>query len=285
MMKISTIITILLMLFSFSCEGGKMGEKTASLKNDIALKDAIAKVANQRIYFGHQSVGYNIIDGIKDLSSENPGAHINIVETKDAATLNGKPGFMHSAVGNNMDPTSKLEDFSRTLDSGIADKADIAFVKFCYVDITQDSDVQKIFDLYKETICRLKKKYPKITFVHFTAPLTSKQTDIKTMAKNLIKKIIGRPVRTYKDNLNRNRYNALLKKEYEGKDPIFDLAGIESTLPDGSKVSYSEDGVQFYALAPDYTDDGGHLNKLGRRAVAARLIEFLAALPDNNNRR
>jgi len=282
MLRISTALIFILMLLLYSCDGGKMGENATPLKNDIALEDALGKVAKQRIYFGHQSVGYNIIDGIKDLSSEYPNAHINIVETKDLVSFSGKPAFMHSAVGNNTDPASKLNDFTRVLDHNIAGKLDVAFIKFCYVDITQESDTQKIFDLYKNTIEYLKKKHPGITFVHVTVPLTSKQEDIKTMSKNLIKKIIGRPVQTYKDNIQRNKYNEMLKKEYQAKDPIFDLAAIESTLPDGTHILQSEDGSSFYSLAPEYTEDGGHLNKLGQRIVASQLIAFLASLPVHN---
>jgi hypothetical protein len=259
-----------------------MQEKTLPLKNGVEIQDALNKVAHQRIYFGHQSVGYNIMDGIKDLSNEYPLLRFNIIEAGDPALIKGEPAFIHSAVGHNTDPVSKLVDFSKYLNSGIAGKVNIAFIKFCYVDITQGSDVQMIFGRYKESIERLKKEYPKITFVHVTMPLTSEQSDIKTMAKNLIKLIIGRPVRSHKDNIPRNRYNEMLKKEYEGRDPVFDLAGIESTLMDGSRVIHSEEGSNFYSLAPEYTEDGGHLNKQGRRIVAIHLVNFLANLSAQN---
>jgi len=258
-----------------------MQERAASSKSNVDIQDALNKVAHQIVFFGHQSVGYNIIDGIKDISLEHPSVSINIIELNDRTPANREPAFMHAVVGHNTEPISKLKDFSRYLDTGLGRKVNIAFVKFCYVDITQGSDVQKIFNRYKETIDNLKNKYPNVTFVHLTAPLTSKQNDIKTLAQNIIKRIIARPVRSYKDNISRNAYNELLKREYEGKEPVFDLAAIESTLPDGSRVSYSEDGVNFYALAPEYTDDGGHLNKQGRRIVAIKLVEFLATLPAN----
>jgi len=277
------IIILLFSLFVYSCEGGKMREETVALK-DEATQESLKKVARQKIFFGHQSVGYNILDGIKDFVQEYPQTHLNMIEANDPAMLDGEPALVHSPVGHNTDPVSKLADFSKYLDSGLGSKVDIAFVKFCYVDITQGVDARTIFDSYKETHKRLKSRYPNIIFVHITVPLTSKQTDVKTMAKNLIKKVIGRPVRSYTDNIPRNQFNDLLKHEYEGIEPVFDLAEIESTLPDGKRVINSEDGITFYSMAPEYTSDGGHLNEKGRRIVARKLLKFLAGLPVPNSR-
>ena len=75
---------------------------------------------------------------------------------------------------------------------------------------------------------------------------------------------MGKPVY---NNINRNQFNEILRKEYEGKAPIFDLAKIESTYPDG-KTSYS--------MVPDYTYDGGHLNETGRKKAAEQLLVLLA---------
>ncbi|BBO88550.1 hypothetical protein [Desulfosarcina ovata] len=70
------------------------------------------KLSQKKIYFGHQSVGYNIIDGIKDLMKENPKIKLNIVETKDVNGIKG--GFLaHSTVGKNTDPKSKIDDFNK----------------------------------------------------------------------------------------------------------------------------------------------------------------------------
>jgi hypothetical protein len=277
--KIVTILMLVLLPLVYSCEGGKMREETVPQKNDVAVQKALEKVAEQRIFFGHQSVGYNIMDGLKDIAKEYPEQHLKIADAADPARLDGKPIFLHSEVGQNTDPVSKLNDFSKLLDHGIGSKVDIAFVKFCYVDFTQETDTQKLFDSYKAVHKSLKKKYPKITFVHVTAPLTSKQTDVMTLTKNVVKYIIGRPVRSYKDNISRNQFNDMLTKEYAGKEPIFDLALIESTLPDGKRVVNSREGKNFFSLAPEYTSDGGHLNEKGRRIVAIKLLEFLAGLP------
>ena len=280
--KLPVMIMLIFSLLVYSCKEGKVPERTISLKNDLTVLDSLKKVAEERIFFGHQSVGYNIVAGLNDIARQYPEVHLNIIETNDPAKLDGKPAFIHSPVGHNTDPASKLDDFSKYLDRGIAGKVDIAFVKFCYVDISQGSDINKIFSNYKESLAGLKKRYPGITFVHVTDPLTSEQTDLKTTVKNLIKKIIGRPVRTHKDNIPRNLFNDMLKKEYQGREPLFDLASIESTRQDGSRVMHSKDGITFYSLAPEYTDDGGHLNETGRRIVAIQLIKFLSGLPVHN---
>jgi lysophospholipase L1-like esterase len=70
----------------------------------------------------------------------------------------------------------------------------------------------------------------------------------------------------------------LLRKNYEGKEPVFDLARIESTRPDGTRETFTQDGKTYYALVPAYTKDGGHLNKLGRKKVAEQLLLLLVSL-------
>jgi len=70
-----------------------------------------------------------------------------------------------------------------------------------------------------------------------------------------------------------------MRQEYQENGNLFDIAEIESTLPDGSKVTYDYMGNTYYALAPQYTNDGGHLNEAGRRIVVAQqLLLFLARL-------
>ena len=39
-----------------------------------------------------------------------------------------------------------------------------------------------------------------------------------------------------------------------------------------------ETGKEYYTLIPDYTDDGGHLNDLGKEIIAEKLLLFLVNL-------
>ena len=230
------------------------------------------KLAQKKIYFGHQSVGFNILDGIKDVMKEHSEINVNIVETADES--NFKVGLLaHSRVGKNVDPKSKITEFANFIDSGIGKKADAAALKFCYVDITAGTNANNVFNDYSDSILQLKAKYPDMIIIHFTNPLTQRQTGLKTW----IKKVIGRPG-SVENNIKRYEYNEMLIKQYEGKEPIFNIAKIQSTYPDGTRCSFTKDGKTYYSMVPEYTTDGGHLNEAGRKKVAEQFLILLAKL-------
>ena len=61
-----------------------MTQKTIKLNRLRDVSDsALEKLSKKKIYFGHQSVGNNIVDGISDLMKENPGIKLNILKTDD----------------------------------------------------------------------------------------------------------------------------------------------------------------------------------------------------------
>ena len=236
------------------------------------INSSVTAVANMRIFFGHQSVGKNILDGINDIS-EGGNNKINIVESR-IADDSSEPAFLHAGVGKNKDPLSKIVDFREIVKNEIGGKVDVAFFKFCYVDFDQTTDIQSTFNKYQETMKALKENYPQTTFVHFTVPLVEARLNMK----GYVKKIIGRYDTKREGNIKRNQFNTMLKAEYEGKEPIFDLAGIESTYPDGKNETFEKDGRTYYALAPLYTNDSGHLNETGSKVLAGKLLYFLASL-------
>jgi hypothetical protein len=242
-----------------------------------SIKDVPAssweKLSQKKIYFGHQSVGFNIIEGIKDVMKENPRIKLNIVETSDPVDFN-RGIFAHSRVGRNQDPASKVDEFVNFMEKGIGDKADVAVLKFCFVDILTNSDVENIFSHYERSISQLKSRFPGVNIIHFTNPLTS----IQTGPKAWVKKIIGRTIDGVDDNIKRSEYNKMLLDKYEGKDLVFDLAKIESTFPDERRSSFIKDGKTYYSLVPKYTNDGGHLNEKGCKLVAEQLLILLASL-------
>jgi hypothetical protein len=242
-----------------------------------SIKDVSAEkwkeLTQKKIYFGHQSVGFNILDGIKDVMKDHPKIKINIVETADESDF--KVGLLaHSRVGKNVDPKSKITEFANFIDSGIGKKADAAALKFCYVDMQPQTDVERIFSDYGSSIKLLKNKYSDMIIIHFTIPLKERQTGPKAW----VKKIIGRPLSGVDDNIKRNEYNEMLIKQYEGKEPIFDIAKIQSTYPDGTRCSFSKDGSSYYSMVPEYSNDGGHLNETGRKKVAEQFLILLAKL-------
>ena len=248
-------------------------KKTAFLSIKDVPETTWKKLAEKRIYFGHQSVGYNILDGMRDIMKENPQIRLKIVETSNPEDFKA-PIFAHSRVGKNEDPKSKCDSFADFIEKGLGNKTDFAFFKFCFVDITAGTNVEKVFNDYKSTMSGLKRKYPQVVFIHFTSPLMTVQTGIKALIKN----IIGRSIDGYDENINRNQFNEMIKKEYEGKDAIFDLAQIESTFPDGTRATFKINGKAYLKLVSDYTNDGGHLNDKGRKKVAEQLLILLANL-------
>lgn len=250
-----------------------MSNQKKSFPNIKDIPDsAWDKLSHKKIFFGHQSVGYNIIDGIKDVMQEYPRIKLNIVETSDPADFNSAV-FAHSRAGRNMNPTSKVKDFVTFMENGIGNKADIAGLKFCYVDVRGDSNVESIFENYDKSILQLKSKFPGVKIIHFTTPLTKIQTGPKVW----IKKLIGRTTTT-DDNIKRNEYNKMILAKYKDDGSVFDLAAVESTLPDGARSLFKKDGKTYYSMFKGYTNDGGHLNEQGRKIVAEQFLIFLANL-------
>ena len=180
-----------------------------------------------------------------------------------------------------MNPESKTRAFAEVMQGGIGGKADIGFMKMCYVDVTSNTNVQEVFEDYKQKMANLVNQFPDTKFVHVTVPLTAKPEGmqaVKQKGKNIIKKVLGKPVFDYKDNINRNKLNKMLKAEYVGKSPFFDLALLEAAGPGGKLSGFIKDGEQILTLANKYTYDGGHLNAEGSRLVAEQLLIFLANL-------
>ncbi len=250
-----------------------MAEKPSPLpKMSTVPQSAWQKLSQKKIYFGHQSVGFNIIDGIKDVMKEHPGIKLDIIKSSDASLLHAGT-LEHSTVGKNFDPESKVAEFVKFLKKGLCNKADFAGMKFCYVDVRANTDVKNLFKTYEDSITQVEKDCPETTIIHFTVPLKVSNTTWKT----IVKKIIGRKT-SREDNVKRNAYNKMLLERYSGKEPIFDLAKVESTYPDGRRCTFKMDGNIYYSLVPEYTNDGGHLNELGRKIVAEQFLIFLANL-------
>lgn len=235
-----------------------------------------AMLAGKKIFFGHQSVGFNIVDGLKDVMKEHDYITLNIVETNDPADFD-QPIFAHAKVGHNLDPTSKINAFRDIMDSGVGDKADIAFFKFCYVDVMRDSEPKQIFNQYTGAMNELSRRYSQTTFLHVTVPVCSVPRSAKKVAKSLIKRLIGRPG-VFEDNVKRWEYNALLDDAYVKEQKLFDMALAETVSLNGFRAYMKKGDQKVFIMLPQYTTDGGHLNEEGRRIVAEQLLIVLAEL-------
>jgi hypothetical protein len=276
----AAIAVTIAVLFSLSCKDSKMRAAKKSAALDESLPgDARSTLSRRTVYFGHQSVGANILDGIRDILKEDPATKWTILELEDARTA-GTPALVHSWLGRNGLPVSKLDAFADVLRGSAPRRFDVALMKFCFVDFSEETDVQDLFRRYGETFAALKASCPGTTFVHVTVPLTGSPGGLKWIARNVVKRLVGRKVRGPRDNRTINEFNDLMRRTYLGHEPLFDLAAVESTRPDGSREMVREAGHDLYSLASAYTSDGGHLNERGRRIVAGELLAFLAALPE-----
>jgi len=265
--KIIAIISLLSLLFA--CGSDKM-----SNININEIERAIEKIDNKTIFFGHQSVGANILQGIKYFTAETE-KQFSILSLKKDIDYNNA-NIIDTYIGENTYPQKKIDDFAKIIRSKLAGKVDIAFMKFCYVDSGHDMSAAEIFSKYIGEMEKLEKEFPQVTFVYVTMPLTGLPNNIIVWAKNAVKMVLGRQITGRKDNIERNIFNKKLREAKANTNLLFDLAKIESTLPNGKKETFVSSGNTYNVMAPIYTDDGGHLNKVGRKHVAKELLLFLA---------
>ncbi len=264
---------VILFLFVALSACGRKAVDSTVVVDEVKLSDRqVSSLETKKVFFGHQSVGSDIIQGIHDLMAQDPRLKLNIVRSADPESIPA-PAFVETTIGENRKPQSKNADFAAILAKGMGAQGGVAMYKYCYIDVDLATDVQQLFDNYRDEVSTLKSQYPGLTIVHITVPLTTVDMDTKSW----VKVVLGRP--TVRDvAAKRNEFNQLLRQTYSGKDPIFDLAEVESTLPDGSRSYFTRGDQPIYTLAPDFTTDGGHLNAMGRRAAATRLLQVLADL-------
>jgi hypothetical protein len=237
--------------------------------NNLSAPDIVSPFpGNRRILFGHQSVGLNILDGIQILS---PATNIMAIAGDDPAS--GGYGIFHSRIGANQKPYSKIDDFARFVTAKNT-FCDVAMMKLCYVDIGENTDIDDLFRYYRSMVDKLVRSAPGVHLVHITVPLRG----IRLGLRSRIKLLAGQTLEPVEDNVRREAYNSLMRKEYQGEATLFDLAAFEATRPDGSTSSIRIGGKEVKTLYPGYSDDGGHLNNNGRQFIAQKLVDMIAEL-------
>lgn len=219
--------------------------------------------AEQHVVFGHQSVGGNILEGVRALAAELD------VEFRIAESRSGTDGVnvAHFKIGRNEEPLLKIEDFSNAVEAGAIRGMDLAMMKLCYIDFTAQTDARALAGRYIAAVERLQTDHPETAFVAVTAPLTTLQGGPKAW----VKRLLGRAPAGYEENLRRTEFNEQVRARFAGSGRLFDLASVESQ---GAGFEYR--GSRVESLNPGMTTDGGHLNEEGRRRVATAFIRFLA---------
>ena len=228
----------------------------------VSLTNAdVEAVATQRVLFAHQSVGANILDGVRKLADEND---VKLTITESRSDQGKTPAIFQFMVGRNGDPLGKIKDFVST--SSSFPDIDVALVKICYVDLNKSSDATAVAKTYADAIKTLQRAHPSTRFVAITSPLTAVPSGAKAWVKSLIKGSSPELA----DNEKRKDFNDYLRKEFD-KDHLFDLAAVEA------EKAVADDGKEIEVMRPSLTDDGGHLNAAGQRLVGAAFIKLLAA--------
>jgi len=165
--------SIFLLFLSISCY---KNEKFPNDNNDpmksieTISRAQWAELANKKIYFGHQSVGYDMIDGVEFILKKNPDIKINLAEGSDLSVFEN-PVFAHAKNGQNGNPKSKIDAFYKIVDQGLGGKVDIAGFKFCYVDFNKSTNVNDVFEYYTLKMNKISQKYPNTEIIHYTVPL------------------------------------------------------------------------------------------------------------------
>src|SRR5262245_25862860 len=187
-----------------------------TLATTLALtSEQRARLASRKIFFGHQSVGADILNGIKELSAGDSALPLRVVRSAEPASIGG-PALVEAPIGTNGDPSSKAKAFAAALAHGVGGgggAGGVAMYKYCYLDFDASTDVPKIFREYREGIDRLKAANPGLTIVHITVPLTSGEASTRA----LVKRILGKPT-VLDANAKRNQFNALLRQTYVGRE-------------------------------------------------------------------
>ncbi len=278
---VSILVSFLVVMMGLTAGKKVVAGEDRNMNIEQVSTEQWNKMAKKTIFFGHQSVGYNILDGVKRVMEQNPLVNLKIVKITNPGDIDhsAKGILYHAEVGKNFNPRSKIDAFAELMDQGVGDKVDIAFLKFCFVDIGTQTNIEELFEYYRKTLAELKQKFPSTTFIHFTVPLLSEQVGFakwKHRLKGIVKKVLGK--NEFYENVNKFAFNEMIRSEYKGKEPVFDLAAVESTFPDGSRSTFTVSGKQIESMVPAYTNDGGHLSTKGQDIVATKLLSFLATL-------
>jgi lysophospholipase L1-like esterase len=224
-------------------------------------KADVEAAARQRVLFAHQSVGANVLDGVRKLADEN---NVKLTITESRSDQGKTAAIFQFMVGRNGDPLGKIKDFVST--SSSFPDIDVAMVKICYVDLNKSSDATAVAKTYADAIKNLQRARPSTRFIAITSPLTAVPTGAKAWVKSLIKGSSPELA----DNEKRKDFNDYLRKEFD-KDHLFDLAALEA------EKAVADDGKEIEVMRPSLTSDGGHLNAAGQRLIGAAFIKLLAA--------
>ncbi|MBN1343642.1 MAG: hypothetical protein JXQ73_13220 [Phycisphaerae bacterium] len=210
-------------------------------------------VGQQRWFFSHASVGGNMMSGLADLHTADPNRYqwLRSTVSYNSGELRAynppsptNPGTVYDCNRGNPGWQSKFTIFDNSVrTSGWRTPAvDVSMDKLCYIDQNADPNV------CISTMTALESTYPATIFVYATMPLTTSQDS---------------------SNILRSQYNDAVRAHCIANDRLlFDIADMEAHDPNGTEYTFESGGQTYQKLYSAYTDDGGHLNTVGRQRIA-----------------
>ena len=222
-------------------------------------------LAARTVFFGHQSVGDNIIEGLRKIGETESLPALRIIDAESTSAI-PRPALVHAKIGSNGDPHSKVQAFREALDAGLGRQVDVALMKFCFWDIRRDTDIDAVFTEYQQTMADLVHRYPNVTFAYATVPLVAADVDWRAR----LRRLIGLTTPSDDDNAVREALNRKIREAFGASDLLFDVARAEED-PSGAEPQAE--------LAAQFNSDGAHLNEAGRRRVATQFARTLSAAP------
>lgn len=220
--------------------------------------------AQKNVVFDHHSIGGNIMTGMGTLESQNPGRYSFVSQFAPPGswfTTHHGTGINIGEYqdGDNSYPQTKIDGFDSTIRNGIGNVANIAFMKFCFLDIYDDAaNGLSTWNSYRAMMADLITTYPNTRFVWVTDPLE------QALSSAYI-------------NREKSLFNNALRQYVQANGGIlFDLADIESHDPNGNLIT---DSQGYEALYSGYAQNQDHhLNSAGQQRTASALWWVFARL-------
>src|SRR4051812_13036767 len=103
------LLAVVVILFVSTACTATMNTNDSERSADVA--HAMEALSTTRVFFAHQSVGANIVDGMQALKAEGMGPNLRVMELAASDQL-GNGFFAHAKLGTNGDPKGKTDAFA-----------------------------------------------------------------------------------------------------------------------------------------------------------------------------
>lgn len=242
----------------------------------------MTRAAQARIFFGHQSVGNNIVGGIAGAYTAMGLPTPRVLDTRNAPA-DSNPVFMENGIAQNYEPIDKIDDFVSIMNGPMGSQVDVALMKLCYVDFdasSSENDPDVLFSYYQSAMATLEASHPNVIFIHIGAPVRTAGSTIQIPPSQMssLTGNLGMASDALPVYIKRDRYNSFFRQAYGSTGRHFDLAEFESTVGDGNLFAGVWNSYNYHVLNPSYASDGAHLNASGSQYMATELMKFIGGL-------